>query len=88
MEEYEKEETYCERQRILGRIMILATMDKFHYPINEINSYAMCRLALLYKEGRTRNITEDNARNLLLRAETMGESWATKILEKLFNNID
>lgn len=45
-------------------------------------------LALLYKEGRTRNITEDNARNLLLRAETMGESWATKILEKLFNNID
>lgn len=41
-----------------------------------------------YLEGRTRNITEDNARNLLLRAETMGESWATKILEKLFNNID
>ena len=39
LEEYEKEETYCERQRILGRIMILATMDKFHYPIDEINSY-------------------------------------------------
>ena len=39
LEEYEKEETHCERQRILGRIMILATMDKFHYPINEINSY-------------------------------------------------
>lgn len=36
---YKKEETYCERQRILGRIMILATMDKFHYPIDEINSY-------------------------------------------------
>lgn len=56
--------------------------------VKKCNTYAMCRLALLYKEGRTRNITEDNARNLLLRAETMGESWATKILEKLFNNID
>lgn len=56
--------------------------------VKKCNTYAMCRLALLYKEGRTRNITEDNARNLLLRAETMGESLATKILEKLFNNID
>lgn len=56
--------------------------------VKKCNTYAMCRLALLYKKGRTRNITEDNARNLLLRAETMGESLATKILEKLFNNID
>lgn len=50
------------------------------------NTYAMCRLALLYKKGGTRNITEENARNLLLRAESMGEPLATEILEKLFNN--
>lgn len=66
---------------------ICPTIDK-DIKIFQTFLYAMCRLALLYKEGRTRNITEDNARNLLLRAETMGESWATKILEKLFNNID
>lgn len=56
--------------------------------VKKCNTYAMCRLALLYKKGRTRNITEDNARNWLLKAETMGEPLATKILEKLFNNID
>lgn len=54
--------------------------------VEKCNTYAMCRLALLYKKGGTRNITEENARNLLLRAESMGEPLAIEILEKLFNN--
>lgn len=49
------------------------------------NTYAMCRLALLYRKGGTKDISEEYVRDLLLSAESMGELWATEIREKFFD---